>query len=73
MRALTFARTTSTLRILTFASTETRMNTTDLATQHCRPRKGKENAIDSAQVSNLLQQLPGGQLQADGSAVVKDF
>ncbi|TPG05967.1 4a-hydroxytetrahydrobiopterin dehydratase [Rhodanobacter glycinis] len=49
------------------------MNTTDLATQHCRPRKGKENAVDSAQVSNLLQQLPGWQLHADGSAIVKDF
>ncbi len=49
------------------------MNTTDLATQHCRPRKGKENAVDSAQIPSLLQQLPGWQLHADGTAISKDF
>jgi 4a-hydroxytetrahydrobiopterin dehydratase len=49
------------------------MNTTDLATRHCRPLKGKESMVDPAQVSSLLQQLPGWQLHNDGLAIVKDF
>ena len=49
------------------------MNANDLATRHCQPRKGKEHALDATQVNNLLSQLPGWQLQADGHAIVKDF
>lgn len=49
------------------------MNTNDLSTRHCQPRKGKENALDSAQVIELLERLPGWQLANDGKAIVKDF
>lgn len=49
------------------------MPTLDLSNQHCQPRKGKENALDSAQVSDLLRQLPGWQLHDGGKAIVKDF
>jgi len=49
------------------------MNIIELATRHCQPRKGKEHALDAAQVSRLLQQLPGWQLRDDGMAVTKDF
>jgi len=49
------------------------MNFTDLSTQHCQPRKGKENALTPAQVRDLLATLPGWQTSADGNAIVKDF
>lgn len=49
------------------------MNLTDLARQHCQPRKGKEHALDPAQVQQLLAVLPGWQLSPDGGAIVKDF
>ena len=49
------------------------MNSNDLATRHCRPCKGKEHALDAAQVTDLLQQLPGWQLRHDGAAIIKDF
>jgi 4a-hydroxytetrahydrobiopterin dehydratase len=49
------------------------MNSTDLASQHCQPRKGPQHALDAAQVTALLQQLPGWQLHGDGHAIVKDF
>ncbi len=49
------------------------MNKTDLATQHCQPRKGKQHALDADQVAALLQQVPGWQLSADGQAITKDF
>jgi 4a-hydroxytetrahydrobiopterin dehydratase len=49
------------------------MNPTDLATQHCQPRKGKEHALAPAQVQELLAGLPGWQTSTDGKAIVKDF
>jgi 4a-hydroxytetrahydrobiopterin dehydratase len=49
------------------------MNPTDLSTQHCQPRKGKEHALAPAQVQDLLAALPGWQASADGKAIVKDF
>lgn len=45
----------------------------DLANQHCQPRKGERDALDTTQVTELLQQLPGWRLAADGHAIVKDF
>ncbi|MEO7068717.1 MAG: 4a-hydroxytetrahydrobiopterin dehydratase [Rhodanobacter sp.] len=49
------------------------MSTSDLATQHCQPRKGAEHAQNPAQIAALLQQLPGWKLAADGHAIIKDF
>lgn len=46
---------------------------TDLASQHCQPRKGAENALNTAQITELLAQLPGWTVTADGKAIVKDF
>lgn len=49
------------------------MTSTDLAYQHCVPRKGSEHALDAAQVRDLLASLPGWSLASDGKAIVKDF
>jgi len=45
----------------------------ELARQHCQPRKGKEHALDRAQIDQLLAQAPGWQLAPDGAAIAKDF
>lgn len=49
------------------------MNHTDLASQHCIPRKGKEHALERARIDDLLTRLPGWQLAAEGKAIMKDF
>lgn len=49
------------------------MTLADLASQHCIPRKGAENALDPAQVAALLREIPGWTLAHDGKAIVKDF
>lgn len=50
------------------------MNANDLATRHCQSLKGKEHALGTGQVAELLQLLPSGwQLRGDGAAIVKDF
>ncbi|WP_329743078.1 4a-hydroxytetrahydrobiopterin dehydratase [Dyella sp. A6] len=49
------------------------MDTSRLATQHCQPRKGKENALEPATIAELMPQLPGWTLSDDGKALVKDF
>ncbi|KRE88971.1 pterin dehydratase [Frateuria sp. Soil773] len=49
------------------------MSHTDLATQHCQPRKGPEHAVAPAQIAQWLRQLPGWQLSDDGKAIAKDF
>lgn len=49
------------------------MKTTDLADLHCQPRKGREHALDAAQVTDLLRQLQSWQLRDDGMAIIKDF
>lgn len=46
---------------------------TDLASQHCQPRKGADNALNAAQIAELLVQLPGWTVATDGKAIVKDF
>ena len=49
------------------------MSYTDLANQHCVPRKGKEHALDRAQIDEMLATLPGWRLANEGKAIVKDF
>jgi 4a-hydroxytetrahydrobiopterin dehydratase len=49
------------------------MNPTELATQHCQPRKGSQHALEAGQAATLLRQLPGWQLGADGQSIGKDF
>jgi len=49
------------------------MNANHLSAQHCQPRKGKEDALDTPAVTALLRQLSGWKLDADGKAIVKDF
>jgi 4a-hydroxytetrahydrobiopterin dehydratase len=49
------------------------MNIHDFANQHCQPRKGKEHALSTDKITQLLQLLPGWELSADGCAIVKDF
>lgn len=49
------------------------MNANDLSTQHCQPRKGKENALSKPDIADLLHRLPGWELSRDGSAISKDF
>lgn len=45
----------------------------ELARQHCQPRKGKEHALERAQIDHLLGQAAGWQLAPDGAAIAKDF
>jgi len=45
----------------------------DLASQHCQSRKGAEHALDRTKIDELLRQLPGWTVTADGKAIVKDF
>ncbi|WNL44509.1 4a-hydroxytetrahydrobiopterin dehydratase [Dyella sp. BiH032] len=49
------------------------MSQAELASQHCTPRRGKEHALDRAQVDAMLADLPGWQLADGGKAIVKDF
>jgi 4a-hydroxytetrahydrobiopterin dehydratase len=49
------------------------MNTTDLANQHCEPRKGSQHLLDSGQTASLLSKVPGWNVSEDGKAIVKDF
>jgi len=49
------------------------MTLSALATQHCQPRKGPENALDRATLDQHLAGLPGWTVTADGKAIVKDF
>jgi len=49
------------------------MNLSSLASQHCKPRKGKENALDDAQIAERLAVLPGWTRKTDGKAIVKAF
>jgi 4a-hydroxytetrahydrobiopterin dehydratase len=48
------------------------MNDQHLADAQCESQKGKP-ALDSAQVTSLLSQLPGWRLDADVQAISKDF
>ena len=49
------------------------MSYADLASQHCVPRKGKEHALQRAQIDDMLARLPGWKLAIEGQAIVKDF
>ena len=44
-----------------------------LAQSHCVPRKGKEHALDSAEIKRLLDTLPGWSLTQDGMHIEKAF
>lgn len=49
------------------------MNHTSLASQHCQPRKGPGNALDQAQIKELLAALPGWELADASKAIAKSF
>ncbi|MGB0132311.1 4a-hydroxytetrahydrobiopterin dehydratase [Dokdonella sp.] len=49
------------------------MNADQLATSHCTPRKGPENALDSAQVRAYLAALPGWSLTDDGKGIAREY
>lgn len=49
------------------------MNTAELSSAHCQPRRGKEHALEPGRIDELLAGLPGWQLNADRTAIVKDF
>lgn len=49
------------------------MNANDLSTKHCQPCKGKEHALSTADIAELLQRVPDWSLTDDGKAIVKDF
>lgn len=49
------------------------MSLPDLSTLHCQPRKGSENALSRAEVAELMPQISGWTLRADGTALVKSF
>ena len=48
------------------------MDRNELASQHCRPRKG-ESALEETNIKDLLAALPGWTLAAVGKAISKDF
>jgi 4a-hydroxytetrahydrobiopterin dehydratase len=52
---------------------ENDMNANDLSTQHCQPLKGKENALSSTGIDDLMHRLPGWKLNHEGTAISKDF
>lgn len=49
------------------------MDRASLASQHCRPCKGAEHAVDAARSRDLLAVLPGWELSGDGKAIGKTF
>jgi 4a-hydroxytetrahydrobiopterin dehydratase len=49
------------------------MTSLPLATQHCQPRKGKENALDEAATAALLPMVHGWKLTEQRDALVKDY
>lgn len=44
-----------------------------LAQSHCVPRKGREHALDGADIECLLGMLPGWSVAADGQHIEKHF
>lgn len=49
------------------------MTLTDLQSQSCQPRHGKEHALDSAAVEAHLKLLPGWTRASDGESIGKTF
>lgn len=45
----------------------------ELATTHCKPRKGEADAIDAATTQQLLELLTDWELIEDGKAITRDF
>ena len=74
MPALTFPCADPTLRIpKLFHEMVNNMKASDLSIQHCQPVKGKENALSSADIADLLHRLPGWKLNDDDTGILKDF
>lgn len=49
------------------------MNPNNLSTQHCHPRKGKEHALSTTDIADLLHRLPGWELNSNSTAISKTF
>lgn len=49
------------------------MTPQQLAKSHCKPRKGKENALDGTAVQAYLAALPGWSLTENGMGISKEF
>lgn len=49
------------------------MDLDTLRAQHCRPRKGKENAIGAGDAAAYVAVLPGWTLAENGDAITKEF
>jgi 4a-hydroxytetrahydrobiopterin dehydratase len=49
------------------------MNSDQLATSHCSPRKGKEHALADAKVREFLAALPGWTITSKGDGIEKEF
>ncbi len=49
------------------------MKVTELAAQHCIPRKGEGNLLAGAKRDELLPALKGWSVTVDGKEIVKDF
>ena len=49
------------------------MTRAELASLHCEPRKGREHALDTARVRELLAALPDWQLAPDGGSIARTF
>lgn len=49
------------------------MKPDQLASSHCSPRKGREHALDTSKVGELLAALPGWTATSDGSGIEKEF
>lgn len=45
----------------------------ELATAHCQPRKGPEDALDEKTISQMLAVLPGWERVDGGKAIARDF
>lgn len=46
---------------------------TDLAEQHCVPRRGESHRLPPTEVQRLLAELPHWQLAADGQAITRQY
>ncbi|AXK71697.1 4a-hydroxytetrahydrobiopterin dehydratase [Lysobacter sp. TY2-98] len=45
----------------------------NLAQQHCTPRRGAEHRIDPSKVAEILRDLPDWKLVEDGQAITRTF
>ena len=49
------------------------MSIESLRSQHCRPRKGKENRLDADAIAAHLENLSGWTKSGEGDAIAKEF